>query len=44
MENKELVNARAKRLKDFFAENKIECFEIVETKDENNATIFRSKM
>ena len=44
MENKELVNTRAKRLQDFFAQNKIECFEIVETKDENNATIFRSKM
>ena len=44
MENKESVNTRAKRLQDFFAQNKIECFEIVETKDENNATIFRSKM
>ena len=44
MEIKDLANARAKRLKDFFAENKIECFEIAETNDESKATIFRSKM
>ena len=44
MENKELVNVRAKRLKEFFTENKIECFEIAETNDESKATIFRSKM
>ena len=41
MEN---VNAKTTKLKDFFAENKIECFQVEERNDENETAVFRSRM
>jgi len=41
MEN---VNVKTTKLKDFFAENKIECFQIEERNDENETAVFRSLM
>ena len=41
MEN---VNVKTTKLKDFFAENKIECFQVEERNDENETTVFRSLM
>ncbi|MBR1976260.1 MAG: YbjN domain-containing protein [Phascolarctobacterium sp.] len=42
MEN--IINAKTTKLKDFFAENKIECFQIEERNDENETAVFRSLM
>ena len=41
MEN---VNVKTTKLKDFFAENKIECFQVEERNDENETAVFRSLM
>ena len=41
MEN---VNVKTTKLKDFFAENKIECFQIEERNDENETAVFHSLM
>ena len=42
MEN--IINAKTTKLKDFFAENKIECFQVEERNDENETAVFRSLM
>ena len=42
MEN--IINAKTTKLKDFFAENKIECFQIEERNDENETAVFHSLM
>ena len=42
MEN--IINAKTTKLKDFFAENKIECFQVQERNDENETAVFRSLM
>ncbi|MBQ8691220.1 MAG: YbjN domain-containing protein [Phascolarctobacterium sp.] len=42
MEN--VINAKTLKLKDFFAENKIECFQVEERNDENETAVFRSLM
>ncbi len=42
MEN--IINAKTTKLKDFFAENKIECFQVEERNDENETAVFRSRM
>ena len=42
MEN--IINAKTAKLKDFFAENKIECFQVEERKDESETAVFRSLM
>ena len=42
MEN--IINAKTAKLKDFFAENKIECFQVEERNDENETAVFRSLM
>ena len=39
-----IINAKTTKLKDFFAENKIECFQIEERNDENETAVFRSLM
>ena len=41
MEN---VNVKTTKLKDFFGENKIECFQVEERNDENETAVFRSLM
>ena len=41
MEN---VNVKTTKLKDFFAENKIECFQVEERNDANETAVFRSLM
>ena len=42
MEN--IINAKTAKLKDFFAENKIECFQVEERNDENETAVFHSLM
>ena len=42
MEN--IINAKTAKLKEFFAENKIECFQVEERNDENETAVFRSLM
>ena len=42
MEN--IINAKTTKLKDFLAENKIECFQIEERNDENETAVFHSLM
>ena len=42
MEN--IINAKTAKLKEFFAENKIECFQVEERKDESETAVFRSLM
>ena len=42
MEN--IINAKTAKLKDFFAENKIECFQVEERNDESETAVFRSLM
>ena len=42
MEN--IINAKTAKLKEFFAENKIECFQVEERNDENDTTVFHSLM
>ena len=42
MEN--IINAKTTKLKDFFAENKIECFQVEERNDENETAVFHSLM
>jgi hypothetical protein len=42
MEN--IINAKTTKLKNFFTENKIECFQIEERNDENETAVFRSLM
>ena len=42
MEN--IINAKTAKLKEFFAENKIECFQVEERNDENETAVFHSLM
>ena len=42
MEN--IINAKTTKLKEFFAENKIECFQVEERNDENETAVFHSLM
>ena len=42
MEN--IINAKTAKIKDFFAENKIECFQVEERNDENETAVFHSLM
>ena len=42
MEN--IVNIKTTKLKEFYAENKIECFQVEERNDENETAVFHSLM
>ena len=42
MEN--IINAKTAKLTEFFAENKIECFQVEERNDENETAVFHSLM